>query len=202
MEIKYRDIMLRDTVEADLSDELRWYTEQTQWAQWDAPWEMLEEIKNFDPTKTTNVFLDTLKKEKPEIRTTLELDTADGVHIGTVSSYLIDEKYNSIPRKNVQNGQKVYTTLGIDICESRFWNRGLGAQALTAWILYFLKNGIQDICLQTWSGNLRMVHCAQKLGFLECDRKKGIRTVGSKIYDGLTFCLDETRFRQFLLLET
>lgn len=196
MEIKYRDIVLRDMRESDIADDIRWHTEETQWARWDAPWETLEEIANFDPESFRQKQLALLEKEKPEIRNFLELDTADCVHIGTVSSYLIDEDYNWIACGNVKEGQTVYRTIGIGICEGSQWGRGLGTQALTAWILYFLGNGVKEICLQTWSGNLRMIACAQKLGFREIFRKLGLRLVNGQDYDGLTFLLDVEAFRR------
>lgn len=43
MELKYQNIVLRDMEERDIGDEIRWNTTQTQWALWDAPWEMEEE---------------------------------------------------------------------------------------------------------------------------------------------------------------
>ncbi len=51
MEIKYQNVVLRDMRESDIEDEIRWNTVETQWAQWDAPWEMEEELASFDPTE-------------------------------------------------------------------------------------------------------------------------------------------------------
>lgn len=31
-------ILLRDMVESDIADYLRWETEETEWQLWDAPW--------------------------------------------------------------------------------------------------------------------------------------------------------------------
>ena len=78
--------------------------------------------------------------------------------------------------------------------EKAFWGSGLGTQALAAFILHHLDHGHRDLCLQTWSGNVRMVRCAEKLGFVECHREVGNREVRGKTYDGLTFRLDVQRF--------
>lgn len=78
MEFKFRNVVLRDMGEADIEDEIRWNTVETQWAQWDAPWESLEALKSFDPAAHRRTELEQLKKPKPEIRNTLELDTEDG----------------------------------------------------------------------------------------------------------------------------
>lgn len=49
MEIAYRDILLRDRREQDIADWIRWNTVQTQWTQWDAPWEAEESDAARDP---------------------------------------------------------------------------------------------------------------------------------------------------------
>lgn len=196
--IRYRDIVLRDMRESDIEDEIRWNTVETEWALWDAPWEMEMELLKFDPEKFQWEELEALKKPKEEPRWGFELDTADGRHIGSVSSYLIDENWDWIRLRDVKPGQKTFHALGIEICDSRYWNCGLGTQALAAFILYCLEKDCEDICLQTWSGNFRMVQCAEKLGFTVCHREVGSRHVRGGIYDGLTFRLDLDRFHKYL----
>lgn len=198
MGIKYRDIILRDMVESDIADEIRWNTVETEWALWDAPWEMEVELPKFDPEAFRAEALRELQMPREDPRWHLELDTADGIHIGSVSCYLIDENWNWISARNVLPGQKTYKTLGIEINDSCYWNQGLGKQALTAWICYHLGNGIREICLQTWSGNVRMIKCAEKLGFHICHREVGNRQVRGGIYDGLTFRLDLDKFHKYL----
>ena len=88
--------------------------------------------------------------------------------------------------------------IGIGICDSNVWGRGLGSRAIAAMILYFLENGIRDIYTQTWSGNIRMVRCAEKIGFVECNRIVGNRHIRGYVYDGLTFQLDLDRFHKYL----
>ena len=198
MEIRYRDIVLRDMVESDIEDDIRWNTIETEWALWDAPWEMEVELPKFDPVSYRNEQLKVLKKSKDQPRWCFELDTAEGSHIGSVNSYLIDENWDWIPMKNVMPGQKVYRTLGIEICDSRYWSKGLGTQALAAFIQYYLGNGCIELCLQTWSGNYRMVKAAERLGFTVCHRELENRQVRGDIYDGLTFQLDLDRFHKYL----
>ena len=48
---------------------------------------------------------------------------------------------------------------------------------------------MDELHTQTWSGNIRMLRCAEKLGFVECNRNVGAREVDGKKYDGLTFRL-------------
>lgn len=194
-EIRYRDIVLRDIAPADIEPMIRWMTVETQWSDWDAPWESLE---GFDPKAYRWKIERELSQPMEDHRWSLMIDTADGTPIGKVNSYLIDENFAWISADDVKPGQKVYHTLGIDILASAFWGKGLGTQALAAWGKYHLDEGIRDLYLQTWSGNVRMVRCAQRLGFEECYRRVGVRQVRGGSYDALTFRLDPERFFAFL----
>ena len=40
MKLKYKNIILRDMEENDLDDYIRWNTTETEWQDWDAPWEI------------------------------------------------------------------------------------------------------------------------------------------------------------------
>lgn len=198
MEIKFGNIILRDMVESDIGDDIRWNTVETQWALWDAPWEMEVELLKFNPEEYREKQRRVLRQPEDALRWAFELDTAGGVHIGSVNSYLIDENWEWIAYRDVNPGQKTYRSLGIEICDSRYWSRGLGTQALCAFIQYYLTNGCPELCLQTWSGNIRMVKCAKRLGFVECNRELGNRLVRGESYDGLTFQLDLDRFHKYL----
>lgn len=52
---------------------------------------------------------------------------------------------------------------------------------------YYFDSGIRELYTQTWSGNARMIRCAEKLGFGVCKRNIGTREVNGLKYDGLTF---------------
>ena len=88
--------------------------------------------------------------------------------------------------------------VGIDIPDSKARGKGYGAQALCMFIKYLLDKGIDDIYTQTWSGNERMIHIAEKIGFEEYRRKKEFRLVRGKKYDGLTFRLNMEKFNYFI----
>lgn len=193
MEIKYQNIVLRDMRESDIDDEIRWNTAETGWAQWDAPWEMEEELRAFDPEKHRREELEWIALPKPEHRLSLEVD-AGGVHIGSVSAYCIDGDFNCRKLSPGEDLSGLSWAVGIDICESAYWSGGWGTRALTAFVKYHLEEGYVNLYTQTWSGNIRMVGLAEKLGFRECCRKEGIRQVRGGIYDGLTFRLDRAAF--------
>lgn len=196
MEIKYRNIVLRDMVEKDIDDWIRWNTVQTQWMDWDGPDLQVDEV--FDPQAFRTECLEQLKRPLEGFRNFFELDTADGRHIGMVSAYATGADFQHLRWKEAAEKGKFYHTLGIVICESRDWCHGLGTQALTAFCKHYLDHGITELRLQTWSGNIRMVRCAEKTGFVECNRFVGNRHIRGGTYDGLTFQLDLDKFHKFL----
>ena len=94
-------------------------------------------------------------------------------------------------------GDKIFRAVGLSICESSFCGKGLGTKALAAFINYYFENGADEIYCQTWSGNIRMIKCAEKLGFEVCRRKIDYREVHGEKYDGLTFRLNKEKFKNF-----
>ena len=113
----------------------------------------------------------------------------DGKHIGFVSAYFVDENFEWISFMDVKEDTKVHRALGIEICEPDYWCRGIGAKALSAFMQYHSEHGGSDYVLETWSGNHRMVKCAEKLGFSVCKRDVGIREVNGEKYDAITMIL-------------
>lgn len=193
--IRYRDIVLRDMRECDIGDWIRWYNVETLWGDWDAP---DEEMKAVDPESFRAKNLKMLESNRQGFRKSFELYTVWGDHIGAVSSYAIDENFQWMSWQDAHDCGRFYHTLGLDICDSRFWGKGLGTQALTAFTKHFLDNGKEPLCLQTWSGNERMIRCAKKIGYVEWNRFIGNRYIRGRIYDSLTFRLDLDRFHKYL----
>ena len=182
--------------EADIEDDIRWFTLETDWSNWDAPWEPLPDNSNTDSYRKQELLK--LAEPKDKIRWGFEIETAEGNHIGTVNSYMINENFEWISVKDIKPGDKALRTVGISICESSFCGKGFGTKALAAFVNYYLENGEDEIYCQTWSGNIRMVKCAEKLGFEICKRKIDYREVNGKKYDGLTFKLNKEKFYNYL----
>ena len=198
MEIKYKNIVLRDMKESDINDEIRWYTVETDWTHWDAPWEMEQEVIDFDSGKHREKCLKKLAEPLENPRWGFEIETPDGIHIGSVNAYMINSEFEWTPVNKAKPGEKLLRTVGIGICESSFCEKGLGADALAAFINYYLESGETEIYCQTWSGNIRMVKLAEKLGFEVCKRKINFRHVRGNDYDALTFRLNTDKFRNFI----
>ncbi len=150
MEIKYQSVVLRDMRESDIEDEIRWNTIETQWALWDAPWEMEEELASFDPAEHRKKALEGLSRKKPEHRLEFEIDTDRGVHIGSVSTYCIDVNFNWFQCRSEEERDQARWAVGIDVNDSAYWSGGWGTQALTAFVKYHLAAGHADLYAQTW----------------------------------------------------
>lgn len=172
--------------EADIEDYVRWFTRETAWNETDAPWEPLDTDETAERTGWRDYYASVKAMPDNALRWKFELD-CDGQHIGWVSSYLIDETYEWIAADTVKADQTVHRAIGIDICEPAFWGRGIGTAALRAFMQYYFDHGCATLYTQTWSGNTRMLRCAEKLGFAECNRYVDLREVGGQRYDALTF---------------
>lgn len=189
MIIEYKNIILRDMVESDIEDYVRWFTKETQWCKWDAPWEKVETDESDEREYWTSVYKTVANMTDDTLRRRFEIDY-DGHHIGWVNSYYIDDKYNRISADKASENAEPRLAIGIDICENAVWGKGIGTNALTAYIDYLANNGITQIYTQTWSGNSRMIKCAEKLGFEIIGRRIGVREVDGERYDALTLILE------------
>lgn len=170
-------IKLKKFEEKDLKKIKEWYTDITEWKLWDAPWEEVE----YNEEKQR-----IYRRQRTENLPCFEYEIIyDKKHIGWISAYYMtdDFKYNGIKKTN-------NIAIGIDIPDENMRGKGIGVKALKEYLRYFKKLGYLKIYTQTWSGNTRMVHVAEKVGFKEINRFKEIRNVNGKKYDALTFVID------------
>lgn len=193
MEIKNEKVILRDLIESDIENYIRWETVETEWQQWDAPWEYDEGLI-FDEEKFRQECLEKLAKKKDdnEIRYRLQVCINDDTrkHIGWCSAYCIDDNY-------LYTKGEGHLTIGINIPDLASRRKGYATAAWDLFIQYFLSKGIKEFYTQTWSGNYRIIGLMNKLGFEECHRKKHIRKVRGSIYDALTFKLNMDKYLDF-----
>ncbi|MCR5611338.1 MAG: GNAT family N-acetyltransferase [Clostridiales bacterium] len=184
MIIESDNIILRDMIESDIEDYVRWFTVERDWESWDAPWEKEDTCEETERKKWTEYYESVKDLSDDAQRWKFEIEW-NGRHIGWVSSYCIDENYEWVQKS--KDCQAVYNAVGIDICEPELCGKGIGTKTLRAFMNYFFENGVDELYTQTWSGNVRMIRCAEKLGFAECGREAGEREVNGQKYDGLTF---------------
>lgn len=192
-----KDIILRDFRQSDIETRIYWENVETEWQLWDGPWEY-EGLTDEQREQNMASYLKNMHKwvamykDMPDStsRTQFQIETlSEHRYIGWVSSYRIDSNYTIAP-----NGEKC--AVGIDIPDMASRGHGYAAKTLCAFIEYLIKCGEKEIYTQTWSGNVRMIGLAHKLGFIECRRKKDLRTVRGEKYDGVTFRLDTDSFRK------
>ena len=173
-------IVLRDMIESDIEDYVRWFTTETEWSDWDAPWEPVGSNPE-EERKSWTAYCGSVKDLPPETpRQKFEIEL-DGRHVGWVSRYY-DLDY-------VENPEKI-PAVGIDIPEPDARGKGAGTEALRQFIDYLKAHGARRVFTQTWSGNVRMLRVAQKLGFVPYACAKDLRTVRGRKYDALTLKLD------------
>ena len=179
--IEYRDILLRDEIRQDRGDFGRWFSEGTEWQEWNAiPSEMWEERKR--RWERAKDYIENRLLEMAVPRARLEICHVDGTHIGIVSSHLM-----LVPTEGL--------SLGICIAESLYWGRGLGTQAFVAWIHYlFDSTGLTELYCDTAAGNVRMVRVAEKCGFREHSRAAPVELANGDHYTHVTFRLEREVF--------
>ena len=187
MRIKGDNIVLRDYQTSDIEDEIRWTNTDTAWFYADTPWMKMEPVDPDELRRDMTEIMSSLSEEAIRWRFEIEVD---GRHIGLVSSYYLDDNYEHPPWESIDQsknaeGNHAVRALGIEICEMDAWGKGIGGKALTAFMTYYRGLGERRFLLETWSGNLRMLGCAKKLGFTEVQRTPGAYIVNGKDYDAL-----------------
>lgn len=193
-----KHLILRDFIETDIEKRVYWETVETEWQLWDGPWEfesLTEEEKQTHLEKyieKMQSWVEYYKNMSPDTaRSTFQIVTKDDEkYIGWISSYNIDDNYNFTTGDG-------YCAIGIDFPDISIRGNGYSYEALCVFVKYIMDNGKDEIYIQTWSGNERMIHIAEKIGFEECCRKKDFRTVRGRKYDGLTFRLNMDKFNSF-----
>ncbi|MBF7019712.1 GNAT family N-acetyltransferase [Staphylococcus sp. 18_1_E_LY] len=75
---------------------------------------------------------------------------------------------------------------GIVIYKSTEWEKGIGSQIFSEWVNYlFAKTDANRIGITTWSGNIRMMKIASKIGMIEESRIRKGRLVRGEYYDAI-----------------
>jgi len=174
-------VLLRDPCVEDVHARLRWTTVDTAWQEWDAPWEG-KALTSCDEANRVHHAMP-VRWPLPTPREQLWIQTIGGPLVGWVNSY-----HHAPAERTIW--------IGIVICESSYWGRGLGTEALRLWMGYqFIARDLASIRTATWAGNGRTVRVAEKCGFhlLTCEPRQ--RKVRGAWYDGLTFAYTRQAWR-------
>ena len=170
------NIELKNFKNSDIDNFEYWFTTNTEWMNWDAPWEWIDYKFNKKEQLHKRIL-------KTSHNPCFEFEIYyKSTHIGWISAYYMtyDYKWNDL-----QPTDKI--AIGIDIPETKCRGLGVGKQAYKLYLDYFKSLGYKKIYTQTWSGNIPMINLALHSGFKEINRYKDLRTVNNQKFDALTF---------------
>ncbi|MFD1954222.1 GNAT family N-acetyltransferase [Paenibacillus thailandensis] len=186
MRIDGKALSLRSVQDDDLFTlwELIYGEAKPEWKKWDAPYFPHEQIgfENFGEKIRERLV-------GSDVPSMLIIEKDDRI-IGTVTYYW-------------EHKPSLWLELGITIYKPEFWSGGYGTEALTLWIDYlFNAMPLVRVGLTTWSGNTRMIRCAEKLGMQMEARIRKVRLYNGVFYDSIRMGIlrEEWEGRQSLYL--
>jgi RimJ/RimL family protein N-acetyltransferase len=152
LKIKGQQLILRrdDPRDSDHDNLFRWLNLE-EWKYYDQPDQPFQPISREEFDKR-------IKKESERSSSHSNskgwwIDTVEGQHIGWINYYNWDQEEKS-------------AFIGICIPEEENWGKGYGTEAVSLFLNFLFDSlGLNTIRTATWTGNKRMVHCAQKAGF-------------------------------------
>jgi RimJ/RimL family protein N-acetyltransferase len=156
MKIKGQQVILHnDPLDSDSDDFFRWFNLE-EWQYYDQPDQPFQPVsrEEFDKrAKKNQEEFEKRVKEKSKPNPGYHIDTVDGQHIGWVTCYNWDQEDKS-------------AFIGINIPEEENWGKGYGTEAVSLFLSFLFDSfDLNTIRTATWTGNKRMVRCAQKAGF-------------------------------------
>ncbi len=163
-------VILKEAVQEDIDELYYWrYEEEEQEAKkWNGPYIP-------EPYITKEEYRNTWEEDYeifPGVPATLVI-RADGKLLGTVGAYWVD--------KNTS-----WLETGIVIYDKAYWNGGYGYEAYKRWIDFlFRSTGLHRLGMSTWSGNIRMMKVAEKIGMKEEARIRKARIVDGNYFDAI-----------------
>lgn len=165
-----KKIILKEAAQQNLEELYYWkYEEKEQEAKkWNGPYIS-------EPKITKEEFLKRWEADYEITANTPKtlIITVDDKLIGTVSSYWVDKNTN-------------WLETGIVIYDKNYWNGGYGTEAYKLWIDFlFRTSGLHRLGMSTWSGNIRMIKVADKIGMKEEARIRQARMVDGKYFDAI-----------------
>lgn len=114
--------------------------------------------------------------KQPQYFKKLIVDSKNETLIGEVNWYWKSEETN-------------WLEIGIVIFNEDYWGKGIGSIILPEWIdqIFIKFPEIIRIGLTTWSGNIRMIKLAEKIGLEKEAAFKKARIVNNKFYDSISY---------------
>jgi RimJ/RimL family protein N-acetyltransferase len=169
-------VILRRWLASDVDQFIYWLS-HGEWRLIDAPWHGYKTETTAEQEKRDREwFTQQLNGgEESWIGKRAVIATLGGIPLGWVNRYS-------------ENNNPYVCYVGIDICEDAYLNRGLGTEALRLWVDYlFAGSDRHKLGLDTWSFNPRMIHVAEKVGFVLEGRECAVRQWQGEWLDLLHF---------------
>lgn len=180
--LRCRGVVLRDMRLADIDDHVRWFCTPMDWQRWDAPWENTAVLPN--PARKRGRLLRNLRQPLREPRVFFEIEGPDGTHLGWTNRYRTGPERERV-------------AIGIALPDLERGGAGVGTTAFALHAAYrFARDGLDTLHAETWSGNLRMIGLARRVGFEDCGRDPGSCLVRGRAFDGLDFLLRREALRR------
>lgn len=170
VKINGKKVVLKETTKKDIDELYYWqYEEIEQEAKkWNGPY-IKEEKLTKEEHKIAWLEANEILIDVPDSL----LIFAQEKLIGIVTAHWVDKNTN-------------WLETGIVIYDTDFWNGGYGSEAYKLWIDFlFNSTNLHRLGMSTWSGNIRMMKVAEKLGMKEEARIRDARTVDGKYYDAI-----------------
>ncbi|WP_461538784.1 GNAT family N-acetyltransferase [Spongorhabdus nitratireducens] len=165
MTLTYREVTLRKATPADKIPLYKLLTSDEAWTEFNGPYFPYS-------TPTLEEFETGLFSRLSAGDTGLIIDV-EGESVGSVSYYWEDERTR-------------WLEVGVIIYDSSRWNQGLGRKALIPWITHLFNTlEIARVGLTTWSGNPRMIACAESIGMKLEARLRKVRYYNGEYYDSV-----------------
>ena len=130
-------LILRDMRESDIEDYVRWFTTETEWGNWDSPWEAFETSEEEERKSWTDYYESVKNLPDDVVRWKYEIEL-DGAHIGWICSYT-DLGY-------MENEDNILA-IGLDIPSMEKRRSGCGTKAFQMYMDYLREHGETEKCI-------------------------------------------------------
>ncbi len=173
---KKMNIVIRELEINDLDDYLYWNHPTREFHKFNGPYyekSSEEELKQF--VEELKELL--LKGEKNVLKNKKIIANGEtGEIIGQVNWYW-------------KSQETFWMEVGIVIFNENYWGNGIGYTALKMWIdeIFGENPKLIRLGLSTWSGNLRMMHLAEKIGLKKEAVYRKARIVDNEYYDAVSY---------------
>ena len=171
-----KNILIRDWQLSDLERYAHWQQPGHKWQDFDGPYFARPGAEKI-PGMIQQLRERIEAKRWDAVRRTLVIARkSDDVLIGRVNWYWQSQETNWI-------------SIGVAVYDPANWRQGVGYEALglLCEYLWAALPTIVRLGLATWSGNVRMMRLAEKLGFLEEARFRKARIVNGRYYDSMGY---------------